>query len=198
MTVPKWTNLLYCSIDYNPPLEDFLLARMWPGLQYVRSFVDQDLTRQHNRPIPEDRHPYINDFIQESLDCAIEDSQGWTLAELESDPGAANMRSIIKPARYDDGDPGPETMWRWAYQDRFSDYEEQSRFVHDRSSKSLRSFAYVFIDLQRAQKWFFLDTEKTQEDFLDFLDSTSAQYRRLSQKIDKKRRDWAVAEVHVD
>lgn len=164
----------------------------------MRSFIDQDLTRQHNRPILEDRYPYINDFILESLDCAIEDSQGWTLSELESDPGAANMRSIIKTARYDDGDPGPETMWRWAYQNGVSDYEEQSRFIRCPSSKSLRSFAYVFIDMERAQKWFFLETAKTQEDFLDFSDWTSARYQDLSRRIDMKEIDWSVAGVHVN
>lgn len=52
--------------------------------------------------------------------------------------------SHIRPAFFDDPDPGPAKIWRWAHQD-----ETQRHFVYQESRGPLREWGYVMWDLRR-------------------------------------------------
>ncbi|KAG5794885.1 hypothetical protein H9Q69_006056 [Fusarium xylarioides] len=82
-----------------------------------------------------------SDFLYDALDNVNEPDDD---TPLLSDFAPEDERSHIRPPFFDDPDPGPAEIWRWAYQD-----ETKQQFVYQKSRGPLREWGYVMWDSRR-------------------------------------------------
>ncbi|KAF5532687.1 zinc finger domain-containing protein [Fusarium phyllophilum] len=82
-----------------------------------------------------------SDFLYDALDNVNEPDDD---TPLLSDFTPEDERSHIRPPFFDDPDPGPAEIWRWAYQD-----ETKQQFVYQKSRGPLREWGYVMWDSRR-------------------------------------------------
>lgn len=198
MTLPKWTGWLHHSTDFRSCLEASLFSRMRPDLQHIRLFVDGDIINHQDWRSLGSRRPCDNNFVQECLDGAMQDDVARALSDLERDADAASMARTINTTRDNDGDSGPELVCRWAYRDMVVRHGDEGRSSRCLARNSLRSCAYVFIDLERARRWFPLDRKGRKPEAESHPDSSCARYRKFCQMIDEKMNNWAVTGVPLD
>ncbi|WEW57319.1 hypothetical protein PRK78_002784 [Emydomyces testavorans] len=80
------------------------------------------------------------DFLYDALDNVNEPDDALFLSDFTPE----DERSHIRPPFFDDPDPGPAKIWRWAHQD-----ETQLQFVYQKSREPLREWGYVMWNSRR-------------------------------------------------
>lgn len=115
------------------------------GFESTKSFftADIDSRRKYSLCHSYGAEPmFLARTLEESTDVSI-NAQLNKMTEGEE-------RHAIKPAFYDDGDDGPETVWRWAHQEM---RPPGRSFVLSPTQLSLSECGYVFWDRARIEGW---------------------------------------------
>lgn len=131
-----------------------LAPRMARGLSHLEQFLTEEedaLTIDLDEDFKID-----SDTIEHSLEYSVEyDDEVFTRPLGSNVPTLA--REVFTGTDSIDQDPGPESAWRWAYQD-------SNEFVFGDSQAPLRDWAYVFWDHWRLAQWQVLNRPWTSDE----------------------------------
>jgi hypothetical protein len=143
----------------------FLQAELAQALEYINKMILYAESKGDIATVPDPdtgRDTWHSHSIEESLNATMTLPQQllqniywyWPLLrDLERDAPHVIAMLVHAPFREDDGDPGPEVVWRWAHQNERPSQWPRSGLVLSDSQILLREVGYVLWDLARLESW---------------------------------------------